>query len=230
MKLFVGLGNPGEKYASHRHNIGFRAVDHIAETYHFPPWKKKFKGLLTEGIIGETKVILLKPQTYMNESGQSVGEAARFYNFNEKDILIFHDELDLPSGKVKVKIGGGNAGHNGLRSITAHVGNETVRVRLGIGHPGSKEAVAYYVLSDFPKKEAAFLEHLLNIIAKNASYLTSDDLQGFMNKVSSLLNTPNDKANNSLEEESACETISSKKEGSLKSTLKGFLRRRKPTQ
>lgn len=245
MKLFVGLGNPGEKYSKHRHNIGFRTVDQIAETYPFPPWKKKFKGLITEGLINETKVILLKPQTYMNESGQSVGEVARFFNLSENDIIVFHDELDLPSGKVKAKIGGGNAGHNGLRSIDAHAGNQTVRVRIGIGHPGSKEAVAHYVLSDFSKSEGPSVEHLLTLIAKCAPYLCRNDIQGFMNNVSQQLNAPivsrkenaqQDKktTRNNIDKSSGEEKISDQivenKKTFFSGPLKDWFRGRKPSK
>ena len=141
MKLFVGLGNPGEKYRSNRHNIGFLTVDRIAERHGFGPWRKKFQGLVSEGTIGGERVALLKPETYMNESGRSVGEAQRFLKIPLSDIYVFHDELDLAPGKVKVKAGGGNGGHNGLRSISAHIDNEYKRVRLGIGHPGSKDVV-----------------------------------------------------------------------------------------
>ena len=140
MKLFVGLGNPGAEYAFNRHNVGFMAADAIAATHGFPAWRKRFQGLAAEGRLGREQVLLLKPQTYMNESGRSVGEAVRFYKLDLADVIVFHDELDLVPGKVRVKAGGGVAGHNGLRSITAHIGNDYVRVRIGIGHPGSKES------------------------------------------------------------------------------------------
>ncbi len=153
MKLFVGLGNPGEKYRANRHNIGFMAVDRIADRHGFGPWRKKFQGLVSEGTIGGERVTLLKPETYMNESGRSVGEAQRFLKIPLSDVYVFHDELDLAPGKVKVKAGGGNAGHNGLRSISAHIENEYKRVRLGIGHPASKDVVIHHVLNDFAKAE-----------------------------------------------------------------------------
>lgn len=187
MKLFVGLGNPGEKYAKNRHNIGFMAVERIGERHGFGPWKKKFKGTATDGEIGGERVLLLKPDTYMNESGQSVGEAARFLKISEGDVIVFHDELDLLPGRIKVKTGGGNAGHNGLRSISAHLGNETVRVRLGIGHPGSKDAVTHYVLNDFAKADQHWLPNLLDAVAKSASHLARGDATRFQTDVARLL-------------------------------------------
>ncbi len=155
MKLFVGLGNPGDEYARNRHNVGFMCVDRIAAAHGFGPWKKKFQGFACEGEIAGERVLLLKPQTYMNESGRSVGEAARFLKIAEADIVVFYDEIDLAPGKLKVKTGGGNAGHNGLRSISAHLGNDYVRVRIGVGHPGNKELVARWVLNDFAKADAS---------------------------------------------------------------------------
>ena len=187
MKLFVGLGNYGDKYARQRHNIGFMAVERLAEIHGFGPWKKKFKGLAADGEIGGEKVVLLKPETFMNESGQSVGEAARFLKIPECDVIVFHDELDLLPGRIKVKTGGGNAGHNGLRSISAHLGNETVRVRLGIGHPGSKDAVAHFVLSDFAKADRVWLPDLLDAVAKAATHLARGDAQRFQTVVARLL-------------------------------------------
>jgi PTH1 family peptidyl-tRNA hydrolase len=183
MKLFVGLGNPGDKYARNRHNIGFMAVERIAEVHGFGPWKKKFNGYAADGEIGGEKVLLLKPDTYMNESGQSVGDAARFLKISEGDVIVFHDELDLLPGRIKVKTGGGNAGHNGLRSISAHLGNETVRVRLGIGHPGSKDAVAHFVLSDFAKADQLWLPDLLDAVAKATPHLAKGDAQRFQSDV-----------------------------------------------
>ncbi|MGH6826732.1 aminoacyl-tRNA hydrolase [Methyloceanibacter sp.] len=168
MKLFVGLGNPGAEYAFNRHNVGFMAVDAIAATHGFPAWRKRFQGLAAEGRLGREQVLLLKPQTFMNESGRSVGEAVRFYKLDLADVIVFHDELDLVPGKVRVKAGGGVAGHNGLRSITAHIGNDYVRVRIGIGHPGSKELVTHWVLNNFVKSDREWLEPLLGAIAKAA--------------------------------------------------------------
>lgn len=192
MKLFVGLGNPGEKYAKNRHNIGFMAVERIADAHGFGPWKKKFKGYAADGEIGGEKVLLLKPETYMNESGQSVGEAARFLKISESDVIVFHDELDLLPGRIKVKTGGGNAGHNGLRSISAHLGNETVRVRLGIGHPGSKDAVSHFVLSDFAKADQVWLPDLLDAVAKASAHLAKGDAARFQTDVARFLQQNDD--------------------------------------
>ncbi len=183
MKLFVGLGNPGEKYRANRHNIGFLAVERIAERHGFSPWRKKFQGFVSEGTIGTDRVVLLKPETYMNESGRSVGEAQRFLKIPLSDVYVFHDELDLTPGKVKVKAGGGNAGHNGLRSISAHIENDYKRVRLGIGHPGSKDVVVHYVLNDFAKSERGWVNELLDAIADAAPYLAKGDDARFLSDV-----------------------------------------------
>jgi peptidyl-tRNA hydrolase, PTH1 family len=183
MKLFVGLGNPGAECASNRHNVGFMSVDTIAATHGFPSWRKRFSGLTAEGKLGREQVLLLKPQTYMNESGRSVGEAMRFYKLDLVDIIVFHDELDLSPGKVRVKAGGGSAGHNGLRSLTAHLGNDYVRVRIGIGHPGSKELVKNWVLQNFVKSDRDWLEPLLGAVAKAAPELAegaNDKFQSFV--------------------------------------------------
>ena len=187
MKLFVGLGNPGGSYARHRHNVGFMALERIAEKHGAGPWRKRFHGLTSEAQIAGRKVVLLKPQTYMNDSGQSVGEALRYLKLDESDLYVFHDELDLAPGKLKVKTGGGNAGHNGLRSITAHIGNEYARVRIGIGHPGSKELVHGYVLHDFAKADAAWLEPLLDAIADAAPRLATGDDARFLTDVARAL-------------------------------------------
>jgi PTH1 family peptidyl-tRNA hydrolase len=183
MKLFVGLGNPGEKYAHHRHNVGFMAVERIAAAHGFSPWRRRFQGETAEGTIDGERVLLLKPLTYMNESGRAVGEAARFLKLDEADVIVFHDELDLLPGKLKVKVGGGNAGHNGLRSVSAHLGNEFVRVRIGIGHPGSKDAVIHYVLRDFAKSDADWLDPLLDVIAAAAAHLARGDHARFQSEV-----------------------------------------------
>ena len=183
MKLFVGLGNPGSEYERNRHNVGFMAVDRIASEHGFSAWKKRFQGLTAEGEIAGKRVILLKPQTYMNESGRSVGEAARFLKISEADIVVFYDEIDLLPAKLKVKTGGGNAGHNGLRSISAHLGNEYVRVRIGVGHPGSKDQVVNWVLRDFSKADREWLESLLHAISRSAGRLTVDDQSRFMSDV-----------------------------------------------
>ena len=183
MKLFVGLGNPGDKYAHNRHNIGFMALDRIAEDHAFGPWRNKFQGQICEGKLGDKKVLLLKPTTFMNISGQSVGEAARFHKVPLDQITVFHDELDLAPGKMRLKQGGGHAGHNGLRSIQAHLGAEYARVRLGIGHPGHKDAVARFVLRDFAKADQDWLAALLNGIGNGAAHLASGDGSKFMNAV-----------------------------------------------
>ena len=180
MKLFVGLGNPGAKYARNRHNVGFMAVERIAERHRFGPWKRKFQGLACDGEIAGEKVLLLKPDTYMNESGRAAGEAARFLKIAEGDVIAFHDELDLAPGKIRVKAGGGNAGHNGLRSLTAHIGNDYVRVRIGIGHPGAKELVHGWVLHDFARADEAWLEPLLDAIADAAGRLVAGDQSRFL--------------------------------------------------
>ncbi len=183
MKLFVGLGNPGQKYARNRHNIGFMAVERIAEDHGFGPWKSKFQGEISEGRLGSEKILLLKPQTFMNRSGQSVGEAMRFYKLESTDVVVLHDELDLAPGKVRVKAGGGHAGHNGLRSIHDHIGAAYDRVRLGIGHPGRKEMVSAYVLSDFAKSESDWLDDVLRGVSDGAPHLAQNDGGKFMNAV-----------------------------------------------
>ncbi|MEM5542620.1 aminoacyl-tRNA hydrolase [Sulfitobacter sp. AS92] len=183
MKLIVGLGNPGGKYARNRHNIGFMALDRIAEDHDFAPWKGKFQGSVSEGRFGSDRAVLLKPETFMNNSGQSVQAAMKFYKIDASDVIVFHDELDLAPGKVKCKTGGGHAGHNGLRSIHAHIGAEYDRVRLGIGHPGHKDAVAGYVLRDFPKADEGWLDDVLRGITDGAADLVRGDTGRFMNAV-----------------------------------------------
>ncbi len=183
MQLFVGLGNPGAKYARNRHNIGFMALDRIAEDHGFGPWRGKFQGEIAEGLLGSEKVLLLKPGTFMNRSGQAVGEAMRFYKLDSTDVTVFHDELDLAPGKVRVKAGGGHAGHNGLRSIHDHIGAAYDRVRLGIGHPGRKELVSGYVLHDFPKADENWLDDVLRGVSDGAPALAAGDAGRFMNAV-----------------------------------------------
>lgn len=184
MKLFVGLGNPGGKYAGNRHNIGFMALDRIAADHGFSPWKSAFKGLVAEGRLGREKVALLKPQTFMNLSGESVRPAMDFWKLAPADVTVFHDELDLAPGKARVKTGGGHAGHNGLRSMHQHLGTDAyARVRLGIGHPGHKDAVAAYVLNDFAKVEQDWLDDLLRGISDGAVFLAEGDGARFMNAV-----------------------------------------------
>ncbi|TGN59388.1 aminoacyl-tRNA hydrolase, partial [Paracoccus liaowanqingii] len=183
MKLIVGLGNPGAKYAANRHNIGFMAVDRIAEDQGFGPWRPRFQALTAEGRLGEMRVTLLKPQSFMNLSGQSVGEAMRYFKLTPAEIIVLHDELDLVPGKARVKQGGGHAGHNGLRSIHQHLGPDYGRVRLGIGHPGHKDKVAPYVLSDFAKAEQDWLDDLLRGISDGAAALAAGDGGRFQNAV-----------------------------------------------
>ena len=188
MQLWVGLGNPGGTYVMHRHNVGFMALDVIAETHRFDPWRVKFKGLASEGRIGTEKLLLLKPQTFMNDSGASIGEAMRFYKLGIADVTVFHDELDLAPFKIKVKTGGGTAGHNGLRSAEAHIGNEFRRVRIGIGHPGHKDKVLNYVLGNYTKGEIDPLSDLLGAVAAEAEWLAKGDDVRFMNDVAMRLN------------------------------------------
>jgi len=183
MQLFVGLGNPGAKYAHNRHNIGFMAVDAIAAAHGFGPWRNKFQAAVAEGRLGGDKILLIKPQTFMNLSGQAVGEAMRYLKLTPADIWVFHDELDLAPGKVRVKTGGGHAGHNGLRSMHQHVGAEFNRIRLGIGHPGHKDMVSHYVLHDFAEADREWLDPLLAAVGREASRLAAGDAAGFMNAV-----------------------------------------------
>ena len=184
MKLIVGLGNPGAKYARNRHNIGFMAVEQMAADHGFPAWKSKHQGSVTEGRLGSERVVLLRPETFMNKSGDSVAAAMRFYKLEPEDVIVVHDELDLAPAKVKFKTGGGHAGHNGLRSIHSHLGPEYGRVRLGIGHPGHKDRVADYVLHDFAKADADWLDDVLRGLSDGAPYLAAGDTAKFMNAVS----------------------------------------------
>jgi len=183
MLLFVGLGNPGSRYVANRHNIGFVVVEEIAKRHGFAPWRRRFQGVATEGSIGSEKLLLLLPGTFMNESGRAVAEATNFYKLGRSDIVVFHDEIELRPAKVRVKIGGGNAGHNGLRSITEHIGNDYRRVRIGVGHPGVKELVHGHVLSDFAKSERDWVEALRDVIADNAGLLAKGQDPTFQNKV-----------------------------------------------
>ena len=183
MQLWVGLGNPGAKYAGNRHNIGWMAVDRIAGDHGFAPFRSKFQGSISEGTLGGEKVLLLKPETFMNLSGQSVGEAMRFYKLEAPDVTVFHDEIDLAPAKVRVKAGGGHAGHNGLRSIHQHIGPHYDRVRLGVGHPGHKDRVPGYVLSDFAKADAEWLDDVLRGVSDGAVELARGDSGNFLNAV-----------------------------------------------
>jgi PTH1 family peptidyl-tRNA hydrolase len=183
MQIWVGLGNPGAQYALQRHNVGFMAIDAIAEVHGFEPPKKAFQGWAQQGRLGDQRILLLKPATFMNESGRSVGEAMRFFKAEAGDVTVFHDELDLAPFKVKVKVGGGTAGHNGLRSTEAHIGNEFRRVRIGIGHPGHKDKVTPYVLGNYAKAELEPLSDLLGAVAAEADWLARGDDARFMSDV-----------------------------------------------
>lgn len=183
MHLLVGLGNPGASYAQNRHNVGFMAADEIVRRHSFSGWRSKFQGLLCEGTVDGHRLLLLKPQTFMNLSGQAVAEAARFHKIPLEQIVVVHDELDLPPGKLRVKKGGGAGGHNGLKSIDAHLGADYWRVRVGIGHPGAKELVSPWVLSNFSKGDGQWLEPLLEALAKNASLLLENRQADFMNRL-----------------------------------------------
>ncbi len=201
MILLVGLGNPGEKYARNRHNIGFMAADEIVRRHSFSPPRARFQGIVSEGTLAGEKAIVLKPTTYMNESGRAVGEAMRFYKLTPADIVVFYDELDLEAGKLRIKTGGGAAGHNGIRSIAAHIGPEFRRVRLGIGHPGVKERVLGHVLGDFAKADAAWLEPLLDAIADAAPLLATGKDATFANKVHLALNPEPEKKTKTKEKD-----------------------------
>ncbi|WP_062012676.1 aminoacyl-tRNA hydrolase [Aureimonas sp. AU4] len=183
MLLLVGLGNPGPEYRGHRHNVGFMALDEIQRLPGFTPWSKKFQGETSEGEIAGRRVLLLKPLTFMNDSGRSVQAAAAFRKIPTGDVVVFHDELDLPPGKVRVKTGGGAGGHNGLRSIDQHLGRDYRRVRLGIGHPGSKERVTGHVLGDFAKSDQPWLDDLLRAVVKHLGALVQGEDAQFMNRV-----------------------------------------------
>jgi peptidyl-tRNA hydrolase, PTH1 family len=183
MRLLVGLGNPGARYVGNRHNIGFLAVQEIAKRHGIGPWRRRFQGVACEGPLGGERTLLLLPGTYMNESGRAVAEAVHFYKLSPADVIVFHDEIDLPPGKVRVKVGGGIAGHNGLRSISEHIGNDYRRVRIGVGHPGNKDLVQHYVLSDFAKSDRGWVEALIGILADDAELLAQGKDASFQNKV-----------------------------------------------
>ena len=183
MLLLVGLGNPGARHVGNRHNIGFLAVEEIAKRHGLGPWRRRFAGVACEGPLGGVRTLLLLPGTYMNESGRAVAEATHFYKLSPADITVFHDEIDLPPGKVRVKLGGGIAGHNGLRSISEHIGNDYRRVRIGVGHPGDKDMVQHYVLSDFAKSDRGWVDALIAIIGDNAELIARGQEASFQNKV-----------------------------------------------
>jgi len=190
MILLVGLGNPGPRYAGHRHNFGFMAADAIWRRHHFPPFRKRFHSEIAEGSLGDVRTILQKPATYMNESGQAVGEAMRYLKLTPSQVIVMHDELDLAEGKVRVKLGGGAAGHNGVRSVVQHIGPDFWRVRLGIGHPGDKDLVLAYALSDFFAEERPWRDAVLEAVADAAPLLAAGDTGRFMNRVSVLTRPP----------------------------------------
>ena len=190
MLLLVGLGNPGPRYADNRHNIGFMALDEIVRRHGFGPWRRRFQGQIAEGRIGGERLLALKPETFMNESGRAVGEAARFYKIAPEDVIVLYDEIDLAPGKLRVKRGGGAGGHNGIRSIDAHLGKDYWRVRLGVGHPGHKDRVHGHVLRDFAKADRDWLQALLDAVARELPRLIAGDDGGFMSRVAFLTAPP----------------------------------------
>lgn len=190
MLLLVGLGNPGPRYARNRHNIGFLALDEIVRRQDFGVWRKRFRSEVSEGVVGMEKVLAMKPQTFMNRSGDAVGEAVRFFKLAPEQVIVLHDDLDLAPGKLRVKKGGGNGGHNGLRSIESHIGNAFWRLRLGIGHPGDKALVHAYVLSDFAKAEADWVVPLCEALAAEIPRMAAGDPDGFMSRVAQRLQPP----------------------------------------
>jgi PTH1 family peptidyl-tRNA hydrolase len=193
MLLLAGLGNPGPRYADNRHNIGFMAVDEIVRRHSFSPWRSRFQADCAEGRLGGEKVLVLKPQTYMNESGRSVGEALRFFKLAPEDVIVLYDEIDLAPGKIRVKQGGGSGGHNGIRSIESHIGNNFWRVRLGVGHPGHRDLVHHHVQNDFTKADRVWLEKLLDAVAGEIPALVEGDAPRFMSRVAEIMNPPRKK-------------------------------------
>jgi len=193
MLLLAGLGNPGPRYANNRHNIGFMAVDEIVRRHSFSPWRSRFQADCAEGTLAGEKVLAMKPQTYMNESGRAVGEAVRFFKLTPEQVIVLYDEIDLAPGKLRVKQGGGSGGHNGIRSIDAHIGNAFWRVRLGVGHPGHKDLVHHHVLSDFAKADKAWLEKLLDAVASEIPLLAGGEAPSFMSRVAEIMNPPRPK-------------------------------------
>lgn len=201
MRLLVGLGNPGSDYANNRHNIGFMAADEIVRRHSFSPFRSKFQGNLAEGQLAGQKVLVLKPTTYMNESGRAVQAAMAFYKMPLEDIIVFHDEMDLAAGKIRIKTGGGHAGHNGIRSIHNHIGAGFKRVRIGVGHPGAKEKVVGHVLKDFSKADLQWVDKLVEAIGDHAGLVAKGDDSGFMSKVSLALNPPRPKPERSSQKD-----------------------------
>jgi PTH1 family peptidyl-tRNA hydrolase len=224
MMLFVGLGNPGSQYEKNRHNVGFMAVSRIVENHNFSPWKNKFQGSISNGLLRNQKIIILKPNTFMNLSGQSVGEVIRFYKIPSSKVIVFHDEIDFPLGKLKFKSGGGHAGHNGLRSISEHIGSDYIRIRIGVGHPGNKNAVANYVLGDFSKVEQETITQILEVISTEAPDLTLENTTDFGKSISEKIqkNTSKDKVIKKETVENPKRVVEDTKRSSLQKLLDRF--------
>jgi len=224
MMLFVGLGNPGSQYEKNRHNVGFMAVSRIVENHNFSPWKNKFRGSISNGLLRNQKIIILKPNTFMNLSGQSVGEVIRFYKIPSSKVIVFHDEIDFPLGKLKFKSGGGHAGHNGLRSISEHIGSDYIRIRIGVGHPGNKNAVANYVLGDFSKVEQETVTQILKVISTEAPDLTLENTTDFGKSISEKIqkNTSKDKVIKKETVENPKRVVEDTKRSSLQKLLDRF--------
>ena len=224
MMLFVGLGNPGSQYEKNRHNVGFMAVSRIVENHKFSPWKNKFQGSISNGLLRNQKIIILKPNTFMNLSGQSVGEVIRFYKIPSSKVIVFHDEIDFPLGKLKFKSGGGHAGHNGLRSISEHIGSDYIRIRIGVGHPGNKNAVANYVLGDFSKVEQETITQILKVISTEAPDLTLENATDFGKSISEKIqkNTSKDKVIKKETVENPKRVVEDTKRSSLQKLLDRF--------
>jgi PTH1 family peptidyl-tRNA hydrolase len=224
MMLFVGLGNPGSQYKKNRHNVGFMAVSRIVENHKFSPWKNKFQGSISNGLLRNQKIIILKPNTFMNLSGQSVGEVIRFYKIPSSKVIVFHDEIDFPLGKLKFKSGGGHAGHNGLRSISEHIGSDYIRIRIGVGHPGNKNAVANYVLGDFSKVEQETITQILKVISTEAPDLTLENTTDFGKSISEKIqkNTSKDKVIKKETVENPKRVVEDTKRSSLQKLLDRF--------
>jgi|TARA_B110000914_G_scaffold6158_1_gene5230 PTH1 family peptidyl-tRNA hydrolase len=222
--LFVGLGNPGSQYEKNRHNVGFMAVSRIVENHNFSPWKNKFQGSISNGLLRNQKIIILKPNTFMNLSGQSVGEVIRFYKIPSSKVIVFHDEIDFPLGKLKFKSGGGHAGHNGLRSISEHIGSDYIRIRIGVGHPGNKNAVANYVLGDFSKVEQETITQILEVISTEAPDLTLENATDFGKSISEKIqkNTSKDKVIKKETVENSKRVVEDTKRSSLQKLLDRF--------
>lgn len=225
MMLFVGLGNPGSQYEKNRHNVGFMAVSRIVENHNFSPWKNKFQGSISNGLLRNQKIIILKPNTFMNLSGQSVGEVIRFYKIPSSKVIVFHDEIDFPLGKLKFKSGGGHAGHNGLRSISEHIGSDYIRIRIGVGHPGNKNAVANYVLGDFSKVEQETITQILEVISTEAPDLTLENAADFGKSISEKIqkNTSKDKVIKKETVDKSKRFVEDTKRSSLQKLLDRFL-------